>query len=310
METELMEYQKNNHVPLTKEELLTQVRTIQTVMHTVMKRGEHYGVVPGCGDKPTLLKPGAEKLMHTFHLAPDPEILSLFPGDEDKVGYRVICRINSIHTGRFMGSGVGECSSEETKYKWRNAVCEEEFEETDDTHRRKKYFPTGKFAKQVRQNPHDLANTILKMAKKRALVDAILTVCAASDIFTQDLDEMGEVIQGSTTKPSESESNPIDRVTPNEWHIAHLTNFVIKTGKTGNKEWKRRIMTFTLVNGTEFEIGCLHLPEGWDDEILEEYANSDNLLAFKWSKNNRGYKELSGLANARKEDESEEKEPA
>jgi hypothetical protein len=43
-------------------------------------------------------------------------------------------------------------------------------------------------------NPADYYNTCLKMAKKRAHVDAILTATAASDIFTQDIEDMPEVI--------------------------------------------------------------------------------------------------------------------
>jgi hypothetical protein len=38
-------------------------------------------------------------------------------------------------------------------------------------------------------NPSDYYNTCLKMGKKRALVDAVLTSTAASDIFTQDIEE-------------------------------------------------------------------------------------------------------------------------
>jgi hypothetical protein len=35
----------------------------------------------------------------------------------------------------------------------------------------------------------DMYNTVLKMAKKRSIVDATITATAASDIFTQDLDD-------------------------------------------------------------------------------------------------------------------------
>jgi hypothetical protein len=38
----------------------------------------------------------------------------------------------------------------------------------------------------------DVYNTILKIAKKRSFVDATLTATAASDIFTQDLEELNE----------------------------------------------------------------------------------------------------------------------
>jgi hypothetical protein len=43
----------------------------------------------------------------------------------------------------------------------------------------------------------------MKMAKKRAHVDAILTATAASDIFTQDVEDMPETIPGAAkdTRP-------------------------------------------------------------------------------------------------------------
>jgi hypothetical protein len=52
-------------------------------------------------------------------------------------------------------------------------------------------------------NPADYYNTCWKMAKKRALVDAVLTVTAASDIFTQDVEEMVEngIIKSDEKKP-------------------------------------------------------------------------------------------------------------
>ena len=45
--------------PLTADKIKAQVALIQDVMKSVMKDGEHYGVIPGCGKKPSLLKPGA-----------------------------------------------------------------------------------------------------------------------------------------------------------------------------------------------------------------------------------------------------------
>ncbi len=47
-------------------------------------------------------------------------------------------------------------------------------------------------------NPADNYNTVLKMAKKRALVDAVLTATAASDIFTQDLEDITANIAAAT----------------------------------------------------------------------------------------------------------------
>jgi hypothetical protein len=60
-------------------------------------------------------------------------------------------------------------------------------------------------------NPADYYNTCWKMAKKRALVDAVLTVTAASDIFTQDVEEMvenGTIEPKSETIPSKAPKEP------------------------------------------------------------------------------------------------------
>lgn len=178
--------------PLTATQVRAQVNLIQEVMKSVMQKDQHYGVIPGAGNKPTLLKPGAEKLMLTFRLSPDPIVEDLSSADERR--YRITCRIND-RDGHFLGSGLGEASSNEEKYKWRAAVCKEEFQETPEDRRRTKwrkgYQGSGATkTEQVRMEPADIANTILKMAKKRSLVDAALTVTAASDIFTQDLEEL------------------------------------------------------------------------------------------------------------------------
>lgn len=200
MSTEL-EIAPQNHAPMTALDIRAQVNRIQEVMRSVMQDGQHYGKIPGAGDKPTLLKAGAEKLIMTFRLAPETEVEPLFL--EGGIGYRVKVRLLTFD-GRFVGSGVGECSSLEEKYKWRGAVCDEEYEETPVDQRRmkfsKKYGKVEKI-KQVRTNPHDQANTILKMAKKRALVDATLTTLGASDIFTQDIEDMDPETLGRPSSP-------------------------------------------------------------------------------------------------------------
>ena len=40
------------------------------------------------------------------------------------------------------------------------------------------------------QSPFTFINTVLKMAKKRALVDAVLNISATSGIFTQDIEDI------------------------------------------------------------------------------------------------------------------------
>lgn len=182
--------------PLTPQEITEQVNTIQKVMEAVMKPDVHYGIIDGCGNKPALLKPGAEKILTTFHIGVETLVEDLGDGFDHR--YRITCRGFYIPTGNTVGYGVGEASTSEKKYKWREAVCQEEYDETPETKRQilyKKYNGEVKKVLQVRQDPADLANTCLKMAKKRAMVDLCLTATACSDIFAQDNDDpdaMGE----------------------------------------------------------------------------------------------------------------------
>lgn len=202
--------------PLTALEMQSQVNVIQQVMNQVMKKDTHFGIIPGT-QTPSLYKPGAEKIMATFRLSADPEITDM--SDDDQIRYQVKVRLVSP-SGVFVGAGIGECSSNEEKYKWRRAVCQEEFDETDVSRRREKWCkgwnnPNYK-QQQIRTEPADLANTILKMAKKRALIDAVLTATAASDCFTQDIEDLppeyvqqeGEVVTSAAPEPKAKPAAP------------------------------------------------------------------------------------------------------
>jgi hypothetical protein len=184
---------------LTAKDIRAQVNLIQEVMKAVMKKDTHYGTIPGC-DKPTLYKAGSEILLTTFKISIDPVVEELSTMDETR--YRVLTR-GYYRDGTLIGTGVGECSSNEEKYKWRKSVCDEEFNATPEDRRREKWFK-GKYdpqtrtvgesykVKQVRTEIADVANTVLKMAKKRSQIDLTLTATAASDIFTQDIEDMPE----------------------------------------------------------------------------------------------------------------------
>lgn len=192
-----MNEEKNELVQVTLEpvdvkDVKANIQAIQQVMTGVMKKGTHYDKIKGCGEKPVLLKPGAEKILSTFQLGASPIIEDL--SGEFDFRYRIIVRGFHIPTGQTVGYGAGEASTNEKKYAWRAAICDEEFEDTPENRRQIYYskdYYSGKVSKvkQVRQNPADIANTVLKMAKKRALVDLCLTATACSDIFEQDLDE-------------------------------------------------------------------------------------------------------------------------
>ena len=197
---------------LSTTEVVGRVHRIQDVMRTLMKNGVHYGTIPGT-PKPTLYKPGAELLLMTFRVAPTPaQIEDLSTPDE--VRYRVTMRGTNQATGEVLGEMMGECSSNEEKYRWRRPVCDEEWQEADPDRRREKWMRgqnNSHFkAKQIRTSPADVANTILKMAVKRASIALTLAVLAASDIFAQDIEDLAEELRESIAEepPSEPAKQP------------------------------------------------------------------------------------------------------
>jgi hypothetical protein len=184
----------------TAEVVSQRVHLVQQIYRTIMKPDTHYGVIPGC-KQPSLYKAGSEQLLMTFRLAATPDVVDL--STPDCARYRVAVNIVHAPTGAYLGSGIGECSSDELKYKWRAATCDEEFDQTPADRRRLHWKNGARGAysvKQVRQEIADVANTVLKMAKKRAQIDATLTVTAASDIFTQDLEDQEVGVTGEEAR--------------------------------------------------------------------------------------------------------------
>ncbi len=193
---------------LTAGQMRDHVNRVQEVMKAVMIRETHYGVVPG-SKKPSLYKPGAEVLCVSFRVAPSYKIEDL--STSDCVRYRITCVGTHQTSLTVLGEGVGECSSNEEKYKWRRAICAEEFEATPIERRRVKFSQyQGKVQKteQIRTEPADVAGTVLKMAAKRAQVAMTLNVTAASDCFTQDIEDLPEELREIERGREQSASPP------------------------------------------------------------------------------------------------------
>lgn len=186
-------------------EIIGHVAMVQEVMRAVMKQDVHYGVIPGT-DKPTLLKAGAEVLCMAFRIADTYSVEDL--STENTVRYRVTCTGTHQVMGHVLGTGMGEASSGEEKYKWRKANSAQEYDETPANLRREKHgYNRAKKEKftvqQVRTEPADLANTVLKMANKRAKMAMVLNVTAASDCFSQDLEDMDDALRDHLTRRGE-----------------------------------------------------------------------------------------------------------
>ncbi|MEK6459179.1 hypothetical protein AABM27_01595 [Heyndrickxia faecalis] len=166
---------------------LAKIGQFQMVVQNTLKANHDYGVIPGT-HKPTLLKPGAEKIQMLFGVTSEYEVTERIQ-DYDKGFFAFTVRCTIFKNGMKITEGVGHCNTREKKY--------------------------------VNQDPYTLANTCLKMAKKRAQIDATLTIASLSEVFTQDMEDLQDYLQ----------TEQIETMTPEEAGATKLTFGKFK-GKT------------------------------------------------------------------------------
>jgi len=135
---------------------MNKITQFQQVIQKTLHQGHDFGIIPGT-DKPTLLKPGAEKILMMMGLRSEFEIVdSTRDFEKGFFQYQVRCKL--LRGDMVITEGLGACNTREKKY--------------------------------LKMDPYTMDNTVLKMAKKRALVDASLLVASLSDVFTQDVEDM------------------------------------------------------------------------------------------------------------------------
>lgn len=133
------------------------IEELQRFVDDVMVKGVDYGLIDGFS-KPTLLKPGAEKLCDVFGFAKTVDVVNRIEQWENGVfAYEVKMTLTRKDNGVVEAEGIGSCNSKEASFQ--------------------------------QQDPFTIVNTVLKMAKKRALIDAVLSATRSSGIFTQDIED-------------------------------------------------------------------------------------------------------------------------
>jgi hypothetical protein len=192
-------------------ELVDRLTVIREAMNTAMQRDVDYGVIPGT-DKPTLYKPGSEKLSVLFQL--DVQLANekrWGPGDHLTVESHAT--VFHAPTGARLGYGEGIASTRERKHAYRKqertcpncgqpavikgkAAVRRRVAVLAEARRLRQQVAGRRPGDRVQEvgevdNPDlpDLWNTVVKMAEKRARIDAVLAVTGASALFTQDLDD-------------------------------------------------------------------------------------------------------------------------
>jgi len=162
---------------ISPEDNKSQFDKLKRFISTQMQENEDYGVIPGC-KKPSLYKPGAEKLenifgfYHTFE-----ELAKVEDHDKGFYFYRYRCVVIRRKTGGIVGECIGSCNSKEKRYSG--------------------------------HDPYTLTNTVDKMAQKRAYVGAILNATRVSNEFTQDIEDNPETVSNGRKNVTAHELNCI-----------------------------------------------------------------------------------------------------
>jgi hypothetical protein len=208
------------------EQLTRGMERMETLHRTLMKDGTDYGTVQGI-DKPFLQQPGAEKLALFYNLVPT-HIVEVTAGDgitSPPLSVVVRCRLHvQSEEGPVVGEGLGAANSWEKKHRWRFAeltcpscgcatILKSRKEGEGYFCWAKKggcgaTFPPGDPAIEQQErgmienpDPWDLQNTLVKMARKRAFVDATKGTTGTSALYSQDPEEV-EAQQASAPAPS------------------------------------------------------------------------------------------------------------
>ncbi|PMC35511.1 hypothetical protein CJ195_19080 [Bacillus sp. UMB0899] len=145
------------NVVVSSSESKRRIEDLQAFVDDVMVKGIDYGLINGFS-KPTLLKPGAEKLCDVFGFSKTVEVVNRIENwDAGIFAYEVKLTLSRKDNGVIEAEGIGSCNTKEIAFQ--------------------------------QQDPYTIVNTVLKMAKKRALIDAVLVATRSSGIFTQDIED-------------------------------------------------------------------------------------------------------------------------
>lgn len=203
---------------LTPKQFTDREKLIQEFREMLVE-GIDYGVIPGT-EKPTLLQPGAQKVCAYFGYVPRYRFdvaIEDWTGEqynEPLFYYRLCCELEK--DGKRVGEGLGSCSSWESKYRYRMskrtcpscgaaALIEGRQWKPADPKQWVCYEKKGgckaKFAidderitgqsvgRVANEDFADVINTVLKIGKKRAYIDATLSATGLSQYFTQDVED-------------------------------------------------------------------------------------------------------------------------
>lgn len=221
------------------------MNTLTLFVKQTLREGLDYGRIDGCGDKPVLHKPGAEKIASLFGFYVTFERLEAikdFTGKEfdgEPFFFYEYQATLKNRTGEVVAQCEGNCSSWEEKYRYRKASrscpkcnataiyrskypdrqtgdkgwycnpksggCGAKFHSGDQA------ITGQRVGKVANEKVFDQVNTISKMAQKRAFVGAVILAANASNYFAIEQTEFEgvEVIDADYEPTQNIQSAPV-----------------------------------------------------------------------------------------------------
>lgn len=274
---------------LTVKELHERLEFVRQIMKQEMREGQDFGKIPGTGDKPSLLQPGAQKLLMTFNLREQVkrELLREFSNMQIQGHREYEFTVTVFPSGLDSGNGwdgVGTCSTLESKYRYRKQErrcpacgkekiiqgkaefgggwlcwkkkggCGATFKEDD------KRIADQEAGTVEYENPADYWNTVRKMAFKRAIVHAAINATNTSELWTQDVEEMAQNAENAPKvgKAPTPPPRPAAPTTPPQQTAPPGNTTLVKNVQT-DKPWAPTAKTRDWVLGKIEKAGLTNL---------------------------------------------------
>lgn len=246
-------------IPIDREtvrQLADQRQILMEYVKGQLRKNVDHGIIPGC-KKPSLFKPGAEKLRTLFNLTVTQELKErVLDRDNNFALYSYKATVSK--NGVIIAECEGTCNSQEKKYKEKGEWNYDE--------KLKKNVET-----KVVVPCCDILNTLQKMAQKRAYVGAIILATGASDFFDQDIDDIKDAkTLGIVPEDNKKSNEPKIKTVSDQPEINHDNTFMIKAMTSyqekdlpkaagfrwdkDQKEWLKEVNGYEFENGFGFKV--------------------------------------------------------
>lgn len=307
------------------EEAKSKFEMVRKYTADCLKKGVDYGSFQGVA-KPSLLKPGAEKICSLFGLTAKfkqvDKVLNWTgegnPDNEPFFYFEYKCEL--YRGGEFVGSCDGSCNSWEKKYRYRKGEltcpnCGKPLRKSKNNDGFYCWTKTGGCGAQFQSNDPRITsqkvgdvknfdtaeqvNTYQKMAQKRAYIGATLIACNLSEYYTQDIEDMEDIAANIV----EGEYAPVPQVTQQVIHNPVQDQKKQFDEVAFLKEWSEKVTV--LVDGSQItlpmislEIACDIDTQNKDGSIVKMGKRGVGQLAGMW----KAYKQRLSEPNVNRDD--------